>query len=188
MIRYLFILLIIVQAPKTLAQGRAVTPDVPEPHTAPAPQALAAGYERAGRKEDAAAIYEQLAATNAVARKVLAPRLVQIYAETGQTNAALKWARDVMRDNPDPQPYLAGVHSRLGQQKQAQAILEREIGANTNAARAVTLRWQLADVCDKAGEKAKAKKSLEEAANAAKGTPMEATAQRRLKTIQGDPP
>ncbi|MCC6356841.1 MAG: hypothetical protein IT577_23375 [Verrucomicrobiae bacterium] len=172
----------------TLAQGQAAEPNPSPPRPAPTPQALAAAYEHAGRKAEAAAIYEQLAATNAVARKVLAPRLVQIYAETGRTNAALKWAREVMRDNPDPQAYLAGVYSRMGQPKQAQQILEREIAANTNATRAVTLRWQLADVHEKAGDKAQARKVMREGATAAKGTPMEAAAQRRLKSIPAGAP
>ena len=154
----------------------------------PTPQAIAAAYERTGRKAEAAAIYEQLARTNAVARKVLAPRLVQIYAQTGKEKEALAWAHEVMRENPDPQAYLAGVHSRLGQQKQAQEILEREIATNTNSTRAVTLRWQLADVCGKDGDKAQAKRVLDEAATAAKGTPMEDAAKRRIKTVQGGAP
>ena len=163
-------------------------PNASPPRPAPTPQALAAAYEHAGRKAEAAAIYETLAATNAVARKVLAPRLVQIYAETGKEKQALAWAKDVMRDNPDPQAYLAGVHSRLAQPKQAQQILEREIAANTNATRAVTLRWQLADVHEKTGDKVKARKVMSEAATAAKGTPMETAAQRRLKSIPAGAP
>ncbi len=60
--------------------------DPSKARSAPTPQALAAGYEHAGRRAEAAAIYEGLARTNSVARKVLAPRLVQIYADIGQTN------------------------------------------------------------------------------------------------------
>ena len=97
---------------------------------------------------------------------------------------AMTWANEVMRANPDPQAYLAGVHSRLGNQKQAQQIPEREIAANTNATRAVTLRWQLADVCAKAGDTPKARKALEDAA-AAKRTPMEAAVRRRLDRKEG---
>ena len=84
-------------------------------HSLPNPQEVAAEHERAGRKREAAALYEEMARTNAAARKVLSHRLVTIYAETGQTNKALTWAREVMRDNPDPQAYLAAVHARLGQ-------------------------------------------------------------------------
>jgi tetratricopeptide (TPR) repeat protein len=112
---------------------------------------------------------------------VLSSRLVTIYTEIGETNKALTWAHEVMRSNPEPQTYLAGVHTRLGQFKAAQDILEREIASNTNSTRAVTLRWQLADVFEKAGDEKKARKILDEAAIAAKGTQMEPAAQKRLK-------
>lgn len=143
-------------------------------------QEQAVVHERAGRKREAAAIYEEIVRTNAAARKVLAGRLVTIYSETGETNKALRWAQEVMRNNPDPQAYLAAVHAKLGQYKQAQEILEREITGNTNATRAVTLRWQLADVCENFGEHQKARTILGEAAGIAKGTPMESAAQKRL--------
>jgi tetratricopeptide (TPR) repeat protein len=145
---------------------------------------LAIGLERTGRKLDAAAIYEQMVRTNSTARKVLSLRLVTIYAETGEANKALSWAHEVMRDNPDPQAYLAGVHERLGQRPQARAILEREIVGNTNRTRSVTLRWQLAEVCREAGDAEKAKRLLTEAAEAAKGTAMEPAAQRRLSALR----
>src|SRR5262245_37113666 len=53
---------------------------------------LAAQHERAGRKSEAAALYEGIARTNSAARKVLSHRLVAIYMETGETNKALVWA------------------------------------------------------------------------------------------------
>jgi tetratricopeptide (TPR) repeat protein len=118
--------------------------------------------------------------TNTAARKVLSHRLVALYVETGETNKALAWAREVMRDNPDPQAYLAAVQAQLGQSRQAQETLERDIARNTNTTRAVTLRWQLAEVFEKAGDSAKAGKALDEAARAAKGTPMEPTARQQL--------
>jgi tetratricopeptide (TPR) repeat protein len=151
----------------------------------PSPQAIAAEYERAGRKREAADIYEEMVRTNTAARKVLSHRLVAIYTETGETNKALTWAHEVMRDNPDPQAYLAAVQTRLGQCKEARKILEHEIAANTNATRAVTLRWQLAEACEKDDDTEKAGKVLSEAASCAKGTPMEAAAQQRLKVLDG---
>jgi hypothetical protein len=115
------------------------------------PQELSAELERAGRKREAADIYEEMVRTNTAARKVLSHRLVAIYTETGETNKALTWAHEVMRDNPDPQAYLAAVQTRLGQCKEAREILEHEIAANTNTTRAVTLRWQLAEVLERQG-------------------------------------
>jgi tetratricopeptide (TPR) repeat protein len=151
----------------------------------PGPQDIAAAHERAGHKREAAALYEAMARTNIPARKVLSSRLMTLYVETGETNKALTWAREVMRDNPDPQAYLAAVYGRLGQWKDAREVLEREIASNTNATRAVTLRWQLAEFYEKEGNEAKASRVLNEAAGLANGTPMETTAQRRLKTLKG---
>lgn len=156
-------------------------PHVALRNTQPDLKDRAAAHERAGRKREAAAIYELMARTNATTRKVVSHRLVTLYAETGETNKALAWAQEVMRENPDPQAYLAAVHARLGQFKPAQQILERELATNTSVRRAVTLRWQLAEVCEKAGENTKASKVLGEAAAAAKGTPMEITARKRGK-------
>lgn len=152
-------------------------------HSPPNPRDIAAEHERAGRKREAAAIYEALARTNTSARKVLALRLVNIYCDIGETNKALTWAREVMRDNPDPRAYLAGVHARLGQLKLAHEILEREIVINTNTVRAVTLRWQLAEVCEKLGDNTEARRILDEALGLAKGTPMEPTARKRLAAL-----
>jgi tetratricopeptide (TPR) repeat protein len=144
-------------------------------------QELAAEHERAGRKREAAALYEEIARGDFTARKVLSQRLVAIYLETGETNKVLAWVREAMRGNPDPPAYLAAVQSGLGQWSTARDILEKELAANTNTVRAVTLRWQLADVCAEQGDSAKTRKLLKEAADAAKGTPLEPAALKRLR-------
>src|ERR1043165_374844 len=152
-------------------------------HSPPNAKEVAASYERAGRKRDAAAIYEEMARTNSAARKVLSHRLVTLYTETGETNKALRWAREVMRENPDPQGYLAAVHARLGQWPEAQEILEHEIAGNTNAARAVTLRWQLAEVLENVGDGTKATRLLDQAVVLAKGTALESAARDRKSVV-----
>lgn len=144
------------------------------------PQELAAHFERTGRTREAAALNEDLARTNSSARKILSSRLVTIYTETGETDKALMWAREVMCDNPDPQACLAAVRARVGRWPEARKILEHEIAENTNATRAVALRWQLAEILEMAGNKNNAQKILDEAAVAAKGTAMESTARRRV--------
>jgi len=149
------------------------------------PPELAEGQERAGRKLEAALLYEEMARTNSVARKVLAGRLVTIYARSGETNKALTWAHEVMRDNPDPQAYLAAVYGMLGACKEAGKILQREIDSNTNATRAVTLRWQLAEIAAKQGDKPNAEKLRKEAADAAKGTPLESAARKKVSDAKG---
>jgi tetratricopeptide (TPR) repeat protein len=172
-----------------LAQGGEANSPTTKPEAAihpPLPnlQEVAVEHERAGRKREAAVTYEEMARTNAAARKVLSHRLVAIYTETGETNKALAWAHEVMRENPDPQAYLAGVHARLGEWKEARETLEREIAGNTNATRAVTLRWQLAEQWERQGDTAKASKALTDAAAAAKGTLMESAAQQRLNALK----
>jgi len=172
----------------TITRG-AETNDLPKPappvirHAAMTPIETAAQHERAGRKKEAAALYEEIARTNTVARKVLSHRLVTIYTESGETNKALAWASEVMKDNPDPQAYLAGVNERLGQTDKAQEILQREIAGNTNSMRAITLRWQFADLCYKTGDSIKARVLLTEAVTAASGTAMETAARRRLGAL-----
>ena len=151
----------------------------------PSPQDIATAHERAGRRSEAASLYEEIVRTNSSARKVLSHRLVTLYVETGETNKALTWAREVMRDNPDPQAYLARVHARLGQTKAAREILEREVGANTNTTRAITLRWQLSDLYAQQDSVDEARQVLSQAAGLAKGTPMEAAAHRRLNALTG---
>jgi tetratricopeptide (TPR) repeat protein len=154
-------------------------------HPPPSPQEVAAAHERAGRKRQAAALYETKARTNPAARKVLSHRLLALYTETGETNKALTWAREVMRDNPDPQAYLAAVQARLGQWQEARGILEHEIAINTNATRAVTLRWQLAEVYAQEGDGATTSRLLSEAASLANGTGMDAAARRRVDAARG---
>jgi tetratricopeptide (TPR) repeat protein len=160
---------------------------IPKPAAKPPsaePQHIAAAYERAGRKAEAAALYEEIARTNSAARKVLSHRLVPLYAETGQTDEALKWAHEVMRDNPDPKAYLAGVHAQLGNWEQAGQMLQEEIAANTDETRSVTLRWQLADVLERLGKHEACVKVLDEASGLAKGSRMEAAALRRAEAAK----
>ena len=54
------------------------------------------------------------------------------------------------------------------------------MAANTNTTRAVTLRWQLAEVFEKMNEIQKARILMEECTRMAKGTHLEAAAQKRL--------
>ena len=59
---------------------------------------------------------------------VLAQRLVQIYAQEGLAEKALNWAHVVMERNPEPQAYLAGVYTLLGNLDEARNILETTVG------------------------------------------------------------
>ena len=57
---------------------------------------------------------------------VLAQRLVRIYTQEGLTEKALSWAHAVMEQNPEPQAYLAGVYTLLGNLDEARNILEQQ--------------------------------------------------------------
>jgi len=110
-----------------------------------------------------------------------------VSAVRGRPGAFVRASQDLNQatlDRSRLKAYLAAVQTRLGQCKEARKILEHEIAANTNATRAVTLRWQLAEACEKDGDTAKAGKVLSEAAGCAKGTPMEPAAQKRLAALK----
>jgi tetratricopeptide (TPR) repeat protein len=140
----------------------------------------ARAYEQSGQKLKAAAAYEQILKTDPATRMVLAPRLVAIYAQAGETNKALDWAHVVMQTNPEPHAYLAGVNAMLGRYSEAQGLLEAELAKIKEPRRKMLLNWQLADVYEKTGKPEKAAKALAQAHEAVQGTPDEAAAQRRL--------
>jgi len=140
----------------------------------------ARAYEQSGQKLKAAEAYEQILKADPAARMVLAPRLVAIYTQAGETNKALEWAHVVMQTNPDSQAYLAGVNAMLGKYSEAQGILEAELTKAKEPRRKMLLNWQLADVHERAGKPKKAAKALAQALEVVQGTPDEAAAQQRL--------
>ena len=152
----------------------AAAPAVPDL----AEQAMA--LEKAGLLRDAAAVYEQIAATQPADRKVVAGRLVQIYTQLRKTGKALEWARQVMLTHPDPQSYLAGVYANVGEHRAALDILEKELATTNAPVRRVDLCWQVADVYEMTHQPQAARQWLEEAVKAARGLPEEQTALGRL--------
>lgn len=143
-------------------------------------RALARQYEQAGDRAKAAETYEQIITGDPAQSVVLASRIAKIYAEAGQTNKAVEWATVVMKKNPDPQAYLAGIRVLLGDYAEARRILAEEIGREKSARRGMILRWQLAGVCEKAGDEKDAEKLLKEAVEISKGQPEEEAAKKRL--------
>jgi len=140
----------------------------------------AQSYEQACQKLKAAEAYEQILKADPSTRMILASRLVTIYAQAGVTNKALEWARVVMRNNPDPQAYLAGVNALLGRYSEAQAILDAELAKTKEPRRKMLLHWQLADMYEKAGKPEKAAGALAKAREVVRGTPDETAAQHRV--------
>ena len=158
------------------------------PASVPELSRRAIAYEQQGERLKAAEAYERIIALDPPKQRVLANRLVKLYAEAGSTNQALEWARCVMTNSPDPQAYLAGVNAMVGRRADAIAILEKEIAKTDEPRRRLTLNWQLADICQAGGDLVKAEGALKAAAAAARGTPDEAAATNRLARFRGKAP
>jgi tetratricopeptide (TPR) repeat protein len=141
---------------------------------------VAREYEQAGDRLKAAETYEQIVKGDPAKSVVLARRIATIYAESGQTNKAIEWAKVVMKTNPEPQAYLAGIHALLGNYPEAIRIVDEEIVREKDARRGIMLRWQLAGLCEKTGDVKKAEKLLREGVEISRGRQEEADARKRL--------
>jgi tetratricopeptide (TPR) repeat protein len=130
-------------------------------------RARAVTAEREGRRAEAAAAYEELLRLDETSAGVVAPRLVDLYVAEGRPVPALAWAFRVAPKQPDAQAYLAGVYARLGQWTEAALLLGPAAREATNAARRVSLLWQLAEAQTGGGRAREAVATLESAAQAA---------------------
>ncbi len=146
-------------------------------------KAMAEHYEKSGSKTEAAGTYEQIIKADPTARAVLAPRLVDLYIDSKQLPKAMTWTREVMKTNPDPQAYLAGVYARIGMTKEARAILAEEIKKAREPRRKMLLNWQLADASEKAGDIEAARAALADAAKSVESSPDAPAAQKRSSTF-----
>jgi tetratricopeptide (TPR) repeat protein len=144
-------------------------------------EARADALAQGGQKLKAAQVYEAIAKRNPSARRPLANRITRLYAECGVTNQALQWAAEVMRVHPDPQVFLAGIQTTLGNYAEAAKILTAQLGVAPSSSRRMTLLWQLADLCDKQGKPAEARQALAQAVAAASSDLERAAAKRRLE-------
>lgn len=144
----------------------------------------AMALERDGQKLKAAAIYEEIMRRDATKSMVLTHRLVRLYADIGDADKALKWAGLAVEKHPDPKAYLAGVHVLVGNYREAETILKKELAKAERLRRKILLNWQLADLCEKKGDAGRAGKVLNAALALAGGTPEEAAAARRIKAFR----
>ena len=142
--------------------------------------ALAESQARADRPAEAAAAYEKLIVQDPSRREAIAGILVKLYAKAGDSQKAIEWARVVMEHNPEPQAYLAGVHSLLGDHRESIRILEAQLQAPADAERAIPLYWQLADEYEALGEASNAERALATACEKAGGHFLEPAARERL--------
>jgi tetratricopeptide (TPR) repeat protein len=148
----------------------------------------AAGLEREGKNAEAIAVYEQLAKQDPLAVKLVAKRLALLYAKNGNAGGALIWAKKVAKDHPDPEAYLASIHSLCGNHTEAARILTKALEANSLPRfREITLRWQLADVLIAQQKTSDAEQQLRKAFTLSEGHPEEPTAKKRLDRLAGKP-
>ena len=152
--------------------GQTLPTELPPAGTNASPpqlSAMAEACERSGDLLGAAAAYERIIRQDPAKRVVLASRLVQIYAQEGLGEKALKWAQVAMERNPEPQAYLAGVYKMLGKLGEAQKILEQQLAEQKEPRRKLTLSWQLAEVYEKEGNISAAEKTLLESVESVRG-------------------
>jgi len=98
-----------------------------------------------------------------------------------QPEAALKWAREIMKGHPDPQAYLAGALCLLGRHGEAERIIRKEITGADTPRRKMLLYWQLAETYRQQGRVSDAKTALQSAVASVRGQPEEKDAIRHLE-------
>lgn len=144
----------------------------------------ALALEKAGDRLQAAGIYEQLAAKDASSRTVLANRLAKLYAQEGCSDKALHWASVAAITNPDPQAYMAGIHSMLGDDQNAIRILTKELTGKNDPSRILSLSSQLAAVYERTGDLKKAEHVLQTAVSELHKTSFEDAAEKQLNAFK----
>lgn len=143
-----------------------------------------AAAERAGRLSEAATAYEKLLQRDTTYETVLAPRLADLYTAEKQPAQALAWARRAARRHPDPQAYLAGVHARLGQWKEAELLLRQVLITTHEPRKRQPLLWQLADAQEGQGDAVAAQATLSEACQSVQDEVLKKTSAQRLAALQ----
>jgi tetratricopeptide (TPR) repeat protein len=166
----------------TVVSGRAETPRAEE--TAEAMMRRATAAERAQRTAEAAAAYESLLRRDTAFEAVVSPRLVTLYADSGQTAQALSWAVRVSRRQPDPKAYLAGVYARLGQWKESELLLRQAAQGERDPRKRAALQWQLADIQERLGDGPAALATLAGTRDAAPDEEFQRTSVQRLDALR----
>ncbi|MDF7822636.1 hypothetical protein P4B35_01320 [Pontiellaceae bacterium B12227] len=141
-------------------------------------------FEQKGERLQAAEIYEQLAEKDESSRKVLANRLAVLYAQEGCSDKSLQWASIAAEMNPDPQAYMAGIHSMLGDDSSAIQILKQELSKKNQPMRTLVLHRQLASIYEDRHDLKNARLTLQSATGVLKGTSMESEAEKLLKAFR----
>lgn len=120
--------------------------------TAAALRCRADQAERAGQTNVALQAYARLVERDPSCAQPVMLRLVDLYVANGEAAPALAWAARAAERQPAPQAYLAEVHARLGQLKEAELILCAAVREERDARRSVPLFWQLAEIQVRRGD------------------------------------
>ena len=140
--------------------------------------------ENSQRMADAAAAYEKLLQRDTTFEATVAPRLVNLYLSMNQPAPALSWATRVARRHPEPKAYLAGVHSRLNQHKEAELLLRQALRETREPMRRVPLLWQLAETQESQSDSQSAMTTLANAHDATKHAGLRQTSTLRIKALR----
>lgn len=108
--------------------------------------------ERAGQTNDALQAYALLAERDPACAQPVMLRMVDLYVANREAGQALAWAARAAVRQPAPQAYLAEVHARLGQLKEAELLVCEAVRAERDPRRRMPLLWQLAEIQVRRGE------------------------------------
>ncbi len=154
------------------------------PEAAEAAMRRAASAESAGRTNEAVCAYERLLACDTSCESVVAPRLAQLYAGSGNAAQALAWAARAARRHPSPKAYLAGIYALLGQLAESELLLREAVRDERDPLRRTPLLWQLADIQERLGEGDAALATLAQARGAADDERLRTTSAQRLDAMR----
>jgi len=143
----------------------------------------AASAERAGRTNEAVSAYVSLLARDTACEAVVAPRLVSLYAGSGDSAQALAWAARAARGQPCPKAYLAGVYALIGQLAEAEFLLRDALRDERDPYRRTPLLWQLAEVQERQGRNEAARATLDLAHDASNDERLRQTTEQRLAAL-----
>lgn len=113
-----------------------------------------------------------------------ASTIVDLYVATGESGPALAWAARAAACQPVPQAFLAEVHTRLGQLKEAELIVRAAASKEPDAYRRVPLFWQLAEIQVRRGELQDGLATLAAAREEAPDDASKAQCESRLKSVR----
>jgi len=141
--------------------------------------------ERDGRTNDALRVYAVMAEREPACAQPVMLRMVDLYVASREAGPALAWAARAAVRQPVPHAYLAEVHARLGQLKEAELLVRETLRTESDPRRRVPLLWQLAELQVRRGELQAGAATLVSARASAPDDATKAQCERRLAAVRG---